>query len=95
VEQTVRDDQIQQHVEDALDSADLSVDGSRIDVAVDRGVVTLRGAVDSPSEQLTAERAALRVRGVETVSNQLAVSSASDAGWPSQPKPADDHCGSG
>ena len=75
VEQTVTDDDIQQHVEDALDWADLSVDGSRIRVTVDKGVVTLRGTVDTPPEKLTAERVALRVRGVETVLNHLAVSS--------------------
>ena len=75
------DDQIQQHVEDALDWADLSVDASRMDVTVDRGVVTLRGAVDTPSEKLAVERVALRVRGVEAVVNQLAVSS------PAEPRP--------
>ena len=72
-------DQIQQHVEDALDWAEPVLDGSRIDVMVDRGVVTLRGAVDTPSERLTAERVALQVRGVETVINQLAVSSPEEA----------------
>ena len=72
-------DHIQQHVEDALDWAEPVLDGSRIDVRVDRGVVTLRGAVDTPSEKLTAERVALQVRGVETVINQLAVSSPEEA----------------
>ena len=72
-------DQIQQHVEDALDWAEPVLDGSRIDVMVDRGVVTLRGAVDTPSERLTAERVARQVRGVETVINQLAVSSPEEA----------------
>jgi osmotically-inducible protein OsmY len=75
VEQTVTDDEIQQHVEDALDWADPSVDGSRIGVTVDKGVVTIRGTVDTPPEKLTAERVAQRVRGVETVINQLAASS--------------------
>jgi osmotically-inducible protein OsmY len=72
-------DHIQQHVEDALDWAEPVLDGSRIDVTVDRGVVTLRGAVDTSSEKLTAERVALQVRGVETVINQLAVSSPEEA----------------
>jgi osmotically-inducible protein OsmY len=66
---------VQRLVEDALDWADPSVDGSRIGVTVDKGVVTLRGTVDTPTEQLTAERVALRVRGVETVRNHLAISS--------------------
>ena len=66
---------MQRLVEDALDWADPSVDGSRIGVTVDKGVVTLRGTVDTPPEQLTAERVALRVRGVETVRNHLAISS--------------------
>ena len=72
------DDDIQQHVEDALDSADPSVDGSRIGVTVDEGVVTLRGSVDTPSEKLTAERVAFQVRGVEAVINHLAVSSSAE-----------------
>ena len=70
------DDQIQQQVEDALDWAEPVLDGSRIDVTVDQGVVTLRGAVNNLSEKLTAERVALQVRGVEAVINELAVSSA-------------------
>ena len=72
------DDEIQQHVEDALDWADPSVDGSRIRVSVDEGVVTLRGTVDTAGEQLTAQRVALRVRGVESVVNHLTVSSRPD-----------------
>lgn len=77
-EQTVTDDDIQQHVEDALDWAEPGVDGSRIVVTVDRGVVTLRGTVDTPAENLSAERVAKRVRGVETVINHLAMSSPVD-----------------
>jgi osmotically-inducible protein OsmY len=84
LEQTVSDDQVQRLVEDALDWADPSVDGSRIGVTVDKGVITLRGTVDTPPEKLTAERVAQRVRGVETVINHLAVSSLAEtkrAGW--------------
>ena len=80
LEQTVSDDQVQRFVEDALDWADPTVDGSRIGVTVDKGVVTLRGTVDTPSQRLTAERVAQRVRGVETVINHLAVSSHADTG---------------
>lgn len=78
------DDDIQRYVEDALDWAEPSVDGSRIGVTVDEGVVTLRGTVDTRLERLTAERVALLVRGVETVINQLAVSSPAEterASW--------------
>ena len=78
LEQIASDDQVQELVEDALDWAEPSVDGSRIAVAVDEGVVTLRGIVDTPAEKLTAERVALRVRGVDTVINQLTVSSPAD-----------------
>jgi len=67
------DEQIQQHVEDALDWADPSVDGSRIRVTVDGGVVILRGGVDMCSEKATAERVALLVRGVKAIVNALAV----------------------
>jgi hypothetical protein len=67
------DDQIQQRVEDALDWADPSVDGSRIGVTVDGGVVTLRGSVDTRSQKATAERVAMLVRGVNAVVNGLAV----------------------
>jgi hypothetical protein len=67
------DDQIQRHVEDALDWADPAVDGSRIGVTVAGGLVTLRGGVDTRLERTTAERIAMRVRGVNAVVNDLAV----------------------
>ena len=44
-----------------------------IDVDVDGGEVTLRGAVDSASERDAAERIALRVPGVSEVRNRLKV----------------------
>jgi hypothetical protein len=67
------DEQVQHHVEDALDWADPAVDASRIGVTVDGGVVTLRGSVESGSERSTAERVALFVRGVKKVINDIAV----------------------
>jgi hypothetical protein len=73
LEQTVSDDQVQRHVEDALDWADPAVDGSRIGVTVAGGLVTLRGGVDTRLERTTAERIAMRVRGVNAVVNDLAV----------------------
>ena len=44
-----------------------------IDIEVDRGKVTLRGAVDSASERDAAERIALGVPGVSEVRNRLKV----------------------
>jgi len=44
-----------------------------IDVDVDRGKVTLCGAVDFASERSAAERIALRVPGVSEVRNRLKV----------------------
>jgi osmotically-inducible protein OsmY len=68
------DDQIQRHIEDALDWADPAVDGSRIGVTVAGGLVTLRGVVDTHIEKTTAERVAMLVRGVNAVVNDLTVS---------------------
>jgi osmotically-inducible protein OsmY len=47
--------------------------GIDVDVDVDGGEVTLRGAVDSASERDAAERIALRVPGVSEVRNRLKV----------------------
>jgi osmotically-inducible protein OsmY len=44
-----------------------------VDVDVDGGTVTLRGAVDIASQRDAAERIALRVRGVSEVRNRLKV----------------------
>jgi osmotically-inducible protein OsmY len=49
------------------------VDGAGIGVAVDDGVVSLSGEVDSFAERIAAKRAALRVRGVTTVIDDLRV----------------------
>lgn len=49
------------------------VDAAGIGVAVEDGTVTLSGKVDDYSEQLAAERAALRVSDVSTVVDQLVV----------------------
>jgi osmotically-inducible protein OsmY len=73
-EQTqLTDDHVQHHVEDALEWADPAVNASGIGVTVDGGVVTLRGAVATGSEKVTAERVALLVCGVKGVINDLAV----------------------
>lgn len=49
------------------------VDAAGIGVAVEAGTVSLSGEVDSHAELVAAKRAALRVRGVNTVVNDLIV----------------------
>ncbi|MFC8733091.1 BON domain-containing protein [Luteimicrobium sp. NPDC057192] len=66
-------------VQDELEwSAD--VDAARIGVAVEDGTVTLSGEVASYAELVAAKRAALRVRGVRAVVDDLTVHAAS--AWP-------------
>ncbi|MEV4708725.1 BON domain-containing protein [Actinoplanes sp. NPDC049316] len=52
---------------------DAKVAPSEVGVAVTNGVVTLSGWVDSYSKRWAAERAALRVRGVKAVVNDIEV----------------------
>jgi osmotically-inducible protein OsmY len=66
------DKDLKEHVQNALDW-EPSVDASDIGVAVDEGVVTLRGNVGSYSEKVKAERVALRVYGTKAVANDLTV----------------------
>jgi osmotically-inducible protein OsmY len=66
------DNDLKQHVQSALDW-EPSLDASDIGVAVDEGVVTLRGNVGSYAEKIKAERVTLRVYGVKAVANDLAV----------------------
>jgi osmotically-inducible protein OsmY len=68
------DQQTQQHVENALDWADPSIDASRIRVSVRAGIVTLAGYVSTDEEKPTAERVARLLYGVAGVVNELAVS---------------------
>ena len=49
------------------------VDSANIGIAVDKGAVTLTGHVNTYSELIAAERAALRVYGVLAVANELVV----------------------
>jgi osmotically-inducible protein OsmY len=46
-----------------------------VGVAVDDAVVTLTGTVTSRAERLAAQEAALRVPGVQTVTNRIQVDS--------------------
>ncbi|MDQ6615662.1 MAG: BON domain-containing protein [Actinomycetota bacterium] len=50
-----------------------SVNSAHIGVAVDHGAVTLSGEVDTYPERLQAEKAALRVRGVVAVAEEVTV----------------------
>lgn len=49
------------------------IDSSRIGVAIEKGVVELRGQVRTFAEKLAAEAAVKRVRGVNAVANELEV----------------------
>ena len=50
---------------------DPSLDGAEIGVAVEDGVVTLTGRVESLREAVAAERAVKRVHGVRSIANDL------------------------
>ena len=71
------DKELRQHVQVALDW-DPSVDATDIGVAVDGGVVTLRGTVASFSQRMAGERIALGIYGVKAVANDLVVHLPSD-----------------
>ncbi len=66
------DKELKQHVQNALDW-EPSIDARDIGVAVDEGVVTLRGNVGSYVEKVSAERVALRVYGVKGAADDLSV----------------------
>ena len=66
------DQELKQHVENAL-TWEPSVDTSDVGVAVEEGVVTLRGNVRSYAEKGATERVALRVYGVKGVADELNV----------------------
>ena len=66
------DKDLKQNVERALEW-EPSIDASDIGVAVDAGVVTLRGNVSSYAQKIAAERVGLAVYGVKGVANDLVV----------------------
>jgi osmotically-inducible protein OsmY len=66
------DKDLKQNVERALEF-EPSIDASDIGVAVDAGVVTLRGNVASYAQKLAAERVGLAVYGVKGLANDLVV----------------------
>lgn len=77
------DKNIQHLVMDAL-AAEPAVDASHIGVAVERGVVTLSGHVNSHTEKCIVELAAARVRGVKAIAEEV------DVRLPSDKKRTDD-----
>lgn len=66
------DSKIKLDVQDEL-SWEPSIDETKIGVAVDEGVVTLSGEVDSYSKKIAAEKAAKRVSGVKAVAEDIVV----------------------
>jgi osmotically-inducible protein OsmY len=72
------DKDLKHNVQTALDW-EPSVNPSDVAIAVDGGVVTLRGNVSSYAQKVAAERTALRVYGVKGVANDLDVRLVQDA----------------
>jgi osmotically-inducible protein OsmY len=66
---------IQKDVQDEL-VWEPSLDEARVGVGVEDGVVTLSGEVSTYGEKYQAEKAALRVKGVRGVANELTVETA-------------------
>jgi len=66
------DSKIKLDVQDEL-SWEPSIDETKIGVAVDDGVVTLSGEVDSYAKKMAAEKAAKRVSGVKAVAEDIIV----------------------
>jgi osmotically-inducible protein OsmY len=70
--QTRTDEQIKADIEAEL-KWDARVNPNEIGVAVKDGVITLTGWVDSYIKKWSAEEAALRVRGVKAIANEIEV----------------------
>ena len=66
------DSQLKSDIEDEL-QWDPKVNAARVGVSVDKGVVSLFGAVDTYAEKVEAEAATKRVSGVRTVAQDLTV----------------------
>ncbi len=79
----ISDHQLRQNVLDELDF-EPSVNAAHIGVGAHAGVVTLTGFVSSYAEKLAAERAALRVKDVRAIAQEIEVR------LPSEHKLADD-----
>jgi osmotically-inducible protein OsmY len=72
--------------QDILDELEFepSVDAAHIGVTVEKGVATLTGYVYSYAEKVAAERAALRVKGVHAIAQEIEVR------YPNEKKTSDD-----
>ena len=68
---------IRQNIQNAM-QFEPALDAAHIGVAVDKGIVTLSGHVNSYAEKLMAERIAKRVVGVKGLAQELEVEYASD-----------------
>ena len=53
---------------------DIHVKGGALDVAVDKGVVTIKGVIESDALKSRAEKLAAKVPGVKKVVNEIRVS---------------------
>jgi osmotically-inducible protein OsmY len=69
---TLTDEDMQQQVVNEL-KRDAELEASEIGVATSEGLVTLAGRVDRFGQKWAAERAVLRVRGVNAVANLIEV----------------------
>lgn len=68
----MNDKQLRQSVMDELEF-EPSIDSADIGVLADRGVITLTGHVPTYAQKLAAERAALRVKGVKAIAQEIQV----------------------
>lgn len=78
-----KDEELRQFVIDELEF-EPSVDASRIGIAVGDGIVTLSGHVPTYDQKCAAERAALRVKGIRGIAQEIRVM------YPGTPQTADD-----
>jgi hyperosmotically inducible protein len=83
LEERMTDRQLRQDVLDEFEF-DPSFTGEHIGVAVENGIVTLTGHVESYSQKLAAVSAARRVKGVRAIADEIEVR------YAYQPKTADD-----
>ncbi|OZI18840.1 ornithine aminotransferase [Bordetella genomosp. 9] len=72
-----RDDELRQHVIDAM-AADPAVDAAHVGVSARDGIVTLSGAVANYTEKFDIERIVRKVRGVHGIAQEIAVRHAAD-----------------
>lgn len=70
-EQSEAEHELRGRIEQALATA--QIDTSRLTIEIDREHVTIRGEVRRASEMMQIENVIARVRGVETISDQLVV----------------------